>query len=159
MPRLISETQKNAFSIIAKYLRDQGRPVKTKKQLQKYVGTDTYEEALNIMIEGYNNELSMNRRQTRRQQRVQRTGKRNALQLLQSKNFEKIPQTTNDFGQDTTISNIKNAFRSRMGQTVILQFSGINQEHTFVIPVAGFNHWFNMNVVPFCMIEIGRAHV
>jgi CRP-like cAMP-binding protein len=46
MNRLIADKQKNAFSIIAKALRDSNIPVRTKKQLQQYVGTNTFQEAL-----------------------------------------------------------------------------------------------------------------
>jgi hypothetical protein len=59
--RLIAENQKNAFSVIAKYLRDNKVPIRTKKQLQQYVGADTFQEALDVMIEGYNNEILMKR--------------------------------------------------------------------------------------------------
>ena len=61
MNRLIADKQKNAFSIIAKSLRDSNIPVRTKKQLQQYVGTDTFQEALDIMVEGYNNDILMKR--------------------------------------------------------------------------------------------------
>jgi len=64
--RLIADKQKNAFAIIAKSLRDSNIPVRTKKQLQQYVGTDTFQEALDIMVEGYNNDILMNREKAKK---------------------------------------------------------------------------------------------
>ena len=66
MSRLIADNQKNAFSIIAKSLRESNIPVRTKKQLQQYVGTDTFNEALDIMVEGYNNDILIKREKAKK---------------------------------------------------------------------------------------------
>jgi len=66
MSRLIAENQKNAFSIIAKKLRDDNIPVRTKKQLQQYVGAETFKEALDVMVEGYNNDIIQKREKVKR---------------------------------------------------------------------------------------------
>ena len=66
MNRLIADKQKNAFSIIAKSLRDSNIPVRTKKQLQQYVGTNTFQEALDVMVEGYNNDILIKREKAKK---------------------------------------------------------------------------------------------
>lgn len=72
MNRIIADNQKNAFSIIAKSLRDNKIPIRTKKQLQQYVGTDTFQEALDVMVEGYNNDILKKREKEIRKKKLEK---------------------------------------------------------------------------------------
>ena len=67
MSRLITENQKNAFTLIAKKLRDDKIPVRTRKDLQNYVGAETFNEALGVMIEGYNNDILKKREDAKKE--------------------------------------------------------------------------------------------
>jgi len=62
--RLITSTQKNAFTILAKYLREQqGVPIRTKKQMIQYSGVNTIQEAIDIFSNQYNDEILEKREQ------------------------------------------------------------------------------------------------
>lgn len=148
MPRTMEATQKNAFTRIAKYLRDQGVPIRTRHNLVDYTGLE-YPQAIQYWVEAYNQDVIQERKKVAKAKR----DARNAKQLLQSKNFIVIPQTKNAIGQDNTISTLKDAIRARAGKTIILQFSGSNQQHVFVVPTHGFNAWFDANVHPFCLVD------
>lgn len=146
--RTIAPAQRNAFTLIAKYLRDSGVPIRTRLELSQYTDMP-YNQAIQYWIQAYNTDVE----NTRAKKRKEKRDAYRAKVLLRSKNFITIPQTRNAIGQDNTISNIKNALQLRAGRTVILQFSGINQQQVFVVPANGFNSWFNANVHSFCQVD------
>jgi hypothetical protein len=150
--RTIEATQKNAFTLIAKYLRDQGVPIRTRRDLVEYTDVGNIRNALLYWTDAYNQDVMNERKKNAKAKREARSAK----QLLQSKNFQEIQQSQNAMGYDNTITNIKNAFRSRAGRTVILQFGGLNQQQVFVVPVTGFNQWFDDNVHPFCQLDSAK---
>jgi hypothetical protein len=159
MPRTIEATQKNAFTLIAKYLRDQGVPIRTRRDLVEYTDMGGIQNALLYWSDAYNQDVMNERKKNAKAKREAR----NAKQLLQSKDFIEIPQKF--IGSlDFTISNVKSAFNARKGKSVVLQFLTRNrqsistltteeQQQVFDIPVSGFNRWFNANVIPFCMLN------
>ena len=61
MPRTIEATQKNAFTLIAKYLRDQGVPIRTRRDLVEYTDVGNIQNAMLYWSDAYNQDV-MNKR-------------------------------------------------------------------------------------------------
>ena len=59
--KLLQSTDKNSFTILAKWLRDIMKiPIRTRKQMIKHSGLDTIEGALTLFTGQYNNFVKVN---------------------------------------------------------------------------------------------------
>ena len=136
MSRLIADNQKNAFSIIAKSLRDNKIPVRTKKQLQQYVGTDTFQEALNIMVEGYNNDILIKREKAKKAKaKAAAEAKKQKVELF-------IPKG------DNVEQEFFEILKKRIGKTVNIDLISDIKTESFNVDIPEkFNAWWKSNGV------------
>jgi hypothetical protein len=134
MNRLIADKQKNAFSIIAKALRDSNIPVRTKKQLQQYVGTNTFQEALDVMIEGYNNDILMKREKAKKAKaKAVAEAKKQKVELF-------IPKG------DNVEQEFFNILKKKEGKTVNIDLISDDKTESFNVDIPEkFNSWWKAN--------------
>ena len=132
--RLIADKQKNAFSIIAKSLRDSNIPVRTKKQLQQYVGTNTFQEALDVMVEGYNNEILMKREKAKKAKaKAVADAKKQKVELF-------IPK-----GDNVEVEFL-NILKKRAGKTVNIDLISDDKTESINVDIPEkFNAWWKAN--------------
>ena len=135
MNRLITDNQKNAFTLIAKSLREQGVPIRTKKQLQQYVGTETYDDALHVKVDEYNNNILIKREEAKKAKKEEaKKAKKEKEEIITF-----IPKG------DMVEVEFFNLLKTLVDKSVNINLisDGLTETYNFEIPNRDkFNHWW-----------------